>query len=124
MVQIDSTLAWGRNISVTALDSVLFETNFDLDGVNAPFVRLEAVQKTAHDLDVPGFSGSQALAQSYLLTSAVLGFVRSFPRLGRVEPALGIRISVGRVPDDLDALYGSRAVFGGYVYLFLRASRQ
>ena len=123
-MQIDSTLAWGRNLSVTALDSFLFETNFDLDGVNAPFVRLEAVQKTAHDLDVPGFSGTPALTQSYWLSSAVLGFVRTFPRLGPVEPALGIRASVGAVPGSLEALYGSRAVFGGYVYLLVRAPRQ
>jgi hypothetical protein len=123
MVQIDSTLVWGRNVSFTALDSFLFETNFDLDGVNAPFVRLEAVQKSAHDLDVPGFSGTQAFTQSYLLTSAVLGFVRSFSRLGPLEPALGIRVSVGRVPGDLDVLYGSRAVLGGYVYLLLRPPR-
>lgn len=125
MVQIDSTLAWGRNISsFTSLDSFLFESNFDLDSVNAPFVRLEAVQKTAHDLDVPGFSGSQAFAQSYWLQSAAIGFVRSFQRLGPIEPALGIRLSLGHVPDGLDSLYGSHAVFGGYVYLFVRPPRQ
>src|SRR5205823_12364123 len=48
-VQVDSTLVWGRNLQATPLDSFLFETNFDLDGRNAPFVRFEAVQKTAHD---------------------------------------------------------------------------
>ena len=122
-VQVDTTLAWGRNLEVTPLDSFLFEANFDLDGRNAPFVRLEVVQKTAHDLLVPGFSGLAAFAQSYLLSSAVLGFVHSFPTLGPIEPALGARVSLGRVPQDLEPLYGSQAVFGGYVYLLARAPR-
>jgi len=122
-VQVDATLAWGRNLQATPLDSFLFEANFDLDGRNAPFVRLEVVQKTAHDLGVPGFSGFQAFTQSYLLSSAVIGFVHSFPALGPIEPAIGARASVGRIPQDLDGLYGSQAVFGGYVYLFARAPR-
>jgi hypothetical protein len=125
-VQVDTTLAWGRNLGVTPTDSFLFESNFDLDGRNAPFVRLEVVQKTAHDLVVPAFAGLQAFAQSYLLSSAVLGFVHSFPAVGPVEPALGVRASVGRVPADLvgPALYGSQVVFGGYVYLLARVPRQ
>jgi len=122
-VQVDATLAWGRNLQATPLDSFLFEANFDLDGRNAPFVRLEVVQKTAHDLGVPGFSGFQAFTQSYLLSSAVVGFVHSFPALGPIEPALGARASIGRIPQDLDSLYGSRAVFGYYVYLLARAPR-
>ena len=122
-VQIDTTLAWGRNLEATPLDSFLFETNFDLDGHNAPFVRLEVVQKTAHDLGIPGFTGLQAFEQSYLLSTAVVGFVHSFPALGPVEPALGARVSVGRVPADVESFYGSRAVFGGYVYLLARAPR-
>ena len=125
-VQVDSTLVWGRNLEATPLDSFLFETNFDLDGRNAPFVRFEVVQKTAHDLVVPGITGLQSFAQSYLLFSAVLGFVHSFPALGPIEPALGVRESVGRVPSDLagPTIYGSQAVFGGYVYLLIRAPRQ
>jgi hypothetical protein len=122
-VQVDATLAWGRNVEATPLDSFLFEANFDLDGRNAPFVRLEVVQKTAHDLGVPGFSGLQAFTQSYLLSNAVVGFVHSFPALGPIEPALGARASIGRIPQDLEGLYGSRAVFGGYVYLLARAPR-
>jgi hypothetical protein len=123
-VQIDSLLAWGRNVSVTPLDSFLFESNFDLDGRNAPFVRIEVVQKSAHDLVVPGFPGLQPFAQSYLLSSATVGFVHSFGAIAWVEPALGGRVSLGRVPADLDALYGSRALFGGYVYLLLRPPKE
>ncbi len=84
-VQVDTTLAWGRNLGPIPTDSFLFEANFDLDGRNAPFLRLEVVQKTAHDLVVPGFSGLPAFAQSYLLSSAVLGFVHSFPVLGPID---------------------------------------
>ena len=123
-VQIDSTLAWGRNLSVTPLDSFLFESNFDLDGRNAPFVRLEVVQKSAHDLGIPNLPGLQPFAQSYLLSSAVLGFVHAFGSIGPIEPALGARVSVGRIPADLENFYGSRVVGGGYVYLFVRAPRQ
>ena len=124
-VQVDSTLVWGRDLEATPLDSVLFETNFDLDGRNAPFVRLEVVQKSAHDLVVPGLAGLAAFAQSYLLFSGVLGFVHSFPAVGPIEPALGARASLGRVPSDLagPAIYGSQVLFGGYVYLLLRAPR-
>ena len=119
-VQIDTTLLWGRNVELTPLDSFLFEANFDLGNRYVPFFRLEAVQKTAHDLAVPGYSGLPAFAQSYLLWSGVAGVVRSFPLLGPIEPALGLRLSLGRVPSDLESLYGSQAVFGGYVYLLLR----
>ncbi len=119
-LQLDTTLAWGRNLELTPLDSFLFEANLDLDGRNAPFFRLEVVQKTAHDLVVPGFSGPAAFAQSYLLSNAVVGLVHSFPTLGPIQPALGARISLGRVPSDLEPLYGSQAVFGGYVYLLAR----
>ena len=122
-VQVDTTLAWGRNLGPVPTDSFLFEANFDLDGRNAPFLRLEVVQKTAHDLVVPGFSGLPAFAQTYLLSSAVFGFVHSFPALGPIEPALGARASVGRVPSDLERLYGSQVVFGGYVYLLARVPR-
>jgi len=125
-VQVDATLAWGRNLGVTPTDTVVVESNFDLDGQNAPFVRLEVAQKTAHDLAVPGSTGLQAFAQTYLLSSATFGFVHSFRALGPIEPALGIRASIGRVPGDLvgPGLYGSQAVFGGYVYLLARAPRQ
>jgi hypothetical protein len=118
-LQLDTTLAWGRNLGVTPLDSFLFEANFDLDGHNAPFVRLEHVEKTAHDLVVPGVP----TFQSYALSSAVIGFVHSFRALGPVEPALGGRVSLGWIPADLEPLYGSRALLGGYAYLMLRAPR-
>src|SRR5207245_10184617 len=85
-VQVDATLAWGRNLQATPLDSFLFEANFDLDGRNAPFVRLEVVQKTAHDLGVPGCSGFQAFTQSYLLSSAVCGRVHSVHALRPTAP--------------------------------------
>jgi hypothetical protein len=119
-VQIDATAAWGRKLEATTLDSFLFEANFDLDGHNAPFVRLEHVEKTARDLAVPGAAASQ----SYGLSSAVLGFVHSFRTLGPVEPALGGRISLGWIPADLEPLYGSRALLGGFIYLMARAPRR
>jgi hypothetical protein len=119
-LQLDTTLAWGRNLELTPLDSFLFEANLDFDGRNAPFFRLEVVQKTAHDLVVPGFVGPASFAQSYLLSTAVVGFVHSFAALGPIEPALGARLSLGRVPSELEPLYGSQAVFGAYVYLLAR----
>jgi hypothetical protein len=113
---LDATFAWGRNLEVTPLDSFLFEANLDLDGKNAPFLRLEHVEKTAHDLVVTGVP----TFQSYALSSAVVGFVHAFRSFGPIEPAIGARISLGLVPGELVSLYGSRAVGGGFIYLLGR----
>jgi hypothetical protein len=116
---VDATLAWGRNLAVTALDSLLAEATFDIGGHDAPFVRLEYVDKTAHDLQAPGV----ASFTRYGVWNAVLGWVHSFPSLGPVVPGIGVRGSLGVVPEELNGLYGGRAMVGGYFYLLLQSRR-
>lgn len=117
--RLDATLLWGRNLEITPLDSFLAEANLDLDGSNAPFFRLEYVDKTAHDLVVAGVP----TFQSFAVESATLGFVHSFLAAGPLVPGLGARVSLGLLPAALSGLYGSRAVGGGFVYLVLRPPR-
>ena len=107
---------WWRNLEVTPLDSVLLEGNVDLDGLNVPFFRLEYVDKTAHDLVVPGYP----TYQSWGIWSATLGYLRRLPTVGPVQPAIGARVSIGLVPDALSSLYGGNATAGGMIYLFVR----
>ena len=116
---VDATVVWGRNLEASPLDSFLLEGRVELPGGNVPFIRLERVDKTAHDLTVPNVVPYLV----YTVHDAVLGFVHHFGRFGPVEPAVGARGSLAFVPEDLSSLYGGRVQAGLFVYLLLQARK-
>ncbi|MGE5049586.1 MAG: hypothetical protein ACM3PC_13495 [Deltaproteobacteria bacterium] len=109
------TALWGRNLEAGhASDSALAEANFDLDGRNAPFVRFEYVQKTGHDLVVPG--GEDA---KYDLLQGSFGYVHRFTG-GALVPVVGASLDLGLVPGSLESQYGTRVPVGAFVFVGLQ----
>ncbi|TMA25136.1 MAG: hypothetical protein E6J78_18510 [Deltaproteobacteria bacterium] len=109
------TALWGRNIvpSVSS-DSLLLETSIDLDGSNAPFVRIEYVQKLGHDLVLPGDPDAK-----YDVFQCSFGFLHRFTG-GPVVPFIGASLDAGLVPGSIEAQYGTRFPLGAFVYIGLQ----
>jgi hypothetical protein len=95
--------------------AALAETNLSIDGFNVVFGRVEAVQKSGHDLVL-----APALDESRFLLSALsLGYLRNFGPLGAWLPGLGIRGAVNLLPRSLEGVYGTRLPIGGMFFLRL-----
>jgi YHS domain-containing protein len=112
-----STIGWGRNSeSGHATNALLLETNVTLADRDTWFGRLEVVQKTPHDLDVP------LTIESVALSKIQGGYTRYVSAGHGLKAGLGATLSAGIVPDDLRAAYGSRVNAGAGVFLTLRSA--
>jgi hypothetical protein len=110
---------WGRNIEEGhASDSALLEANVDLDGRNVPFLRLEYVQKSPHDLAVT----SPDPDARYDLFQAQIGYVHRFTG-GPVVPLVGATVDVGFIPGSLESVYGTRTPVGLFVFVGVQPPR-
>jgi hypothetical protein len=98
-------------------DSALLEANIDLDGRNVPFVRLEYVQKLAHDLVVGGDPETK-----FHVFQTQFGYVHRFTG-GPVVPVVGASVNVGLVPGSLEGAYGTRTPIGAFVFVGLQPPR-
>jgi hypothetical protein len=116
----DLTAVWGRNLEVTPLDSFLLEARVALTVKDAVFGRLERVDKTAHDLVVPGV----ATFTPYPVEQAVLGASHRLAAFGPLWLGVGARGSLSFVPAELATLYGARIQPGGYLYLLAGVDQQ
>jgi hypothetical protein len=106
------TALWGRNIETGGhgSDSALVEATLDLDGRNAPFMRLEYVQKLGHDLVVPGDPEAK-----YDVFQGQFGYLYRFTG-GAVVPFIGASVDIGLVPGSLEAEYGTRVPVGAFFF--------
>ena len=113
-----TTLVYGRNEEGDhpASHSVLLETETVLDRRNTIFGRAEYVQKSGHDLQVPGIDEERRLDVSALS----VGYIRELARGRGVTLGFGARGSVNLLPQALENAYGSRTPVGGMVFLRLR----
>ncbi len=117
-----TSLIWGANkySGVSGLsNSVLAETNLDLDGTNTIFGRAEFVQKTAGDLLVEGVPPTT----TYNVGSLVLGYIREISKFTGGSIGLGARGSLDLIPRSLEPAYGTRTPGGFTVFLRFRPSR-
>jgi len=113
------TALWGRNVEEGhGSDSALLETNLDLDGRNVPFLRLEYVQKSPHDLAVT----SPDPGAHYDLFQAQIGYVYRLTG-GPVVPLAGAVVDVGLIPGSLESVYGTRAPVGLFVFVGVQPPR-
>jgi len=109
------TAIWGRNVdSGRASDSALIEGQFEPDGKNAPFARLEWVQKLGRDLVLPGDPEA-----AYDVFQASVGFVHRFTG-GPVVPLIGASVNVGLVPQSIEGQYGTRFPAGVFIFIGLQ----
>jgi YHS domain-containing protein len=110
-----STVAWGRNSeSGEATNALLVETSAMLRDRVAWFGRLEVVQKTPHDLDVP------PAKDSFTLSKIQGGYTRYISAMAGFKAGVGAALSAGIVPRDLKAAYGGRVNPGVAIFLTLR----
>lgn len=113
-----TTLVYGRNEEGDhdPSHSVLLETEAVIDRRNTLFGRAEYVQKTGHDLQIPGVDEEQ----TFDLGALSLGYIRELIRGRGITLGVGARGSVNIVPRALENAYGSRMPLGGMVFLRLR----
>lgn len=113
-----TTLIYGRNEGEghPGSHSVLLETEAILDRHNTMFGRAEYVQKSGHDLQLPGIDDERIFGVSALS----LGYIRELSRGRGVTLGVGARGSVNMIPRALESAYGSRRPVGGMVFLRLR----
>jgi len=110
-----TTIGWGLNDeSERATNALLLETSLTFADRHAWFGRFEAASKTAHDL---------AVAESddvFTVAKIQGGYTRYFGARQGLQPGIGTSISLGFVPKDLTAVYGSRVNPGFGMFLTLR----
>jgi hypothetical protein len=113
-----TALVYGRNEEGDhdPSHSLLVETEAILDPRNTLFGRAEYVQKTGHDLRIPGIDEEQTLD----VGAISFGYIRELMRGRGMTLGLGVRGSVNVVPRALESAYGSRTPVGGMVFLRLR----
>lgn len=113
-----TALIFGRNEGGGhgASNSLLIETEAMVDWRNTIFGRAEYVQKTGHDLQVPGIEDDERMS----VTALSLGYIRELARGRGLTLGIGARGSVNLLPQVLENAYGSRAPVGGMVFLRVR----
>jgi len=114
-----SALIWGANDPIgpgQASNSVVLESNVDLDKKNAVFGRAEYVRKSAADLGI----ASVPPTADYDVGALALGYLRTVGSIAGLATGVGARGSINFVPARLETEYGSRTPAGLAVYIRLR----
>ncbi len=106
-------------------NSLLAETNLELDGRNTVFGRAESVQKSPGDLAImwmsPQSPGSNNASPSeFDVGEVTLGYVRELTAVYGGSVGVGIAGTLNVVPSALQSVYGSRTPLGGTIFLRLR----
>jgi hypothetical protein len=96
--------------------SIVAESNLQLDGRNVVYGRMTRVEKSAEELVLSGFPPEQHFA----LTTVSLGYARELLNFSQTALELGLRGEFGFIPRELRTIYGTRHPAGVAVYLRLR----
>jgi hypothetical protein len=134
-----STFVYGANRHAGEsgiTNSVLVESNLDLDNRNAIFGRAELVQKSSGDLVIEpevvfAPTASTSVVQQPRLAATMdarqfnvgeisLGYVRELTRLYGGSVGIGITGAINIIPSSLEHVYGSRTPMGGAIFLRVR----
>jgi hypothetical protein len=113
-----STLVVGQSYEHNGpvMSSVLAETNWNFDGHQTLFGRVEYTEKTARALAVEDVAPSRR----YQVGNVTLGYVYYFRPMLSLAPGIGVRTSMTPLDTDLAPLYGTRLPVGVMGYAQLR----
>ncbi len=110
-----STFAWGRNSEERqGTNALLIETSITLRDRDTWFGRLEVVQKTPHDLDVP------PVKETFTVSKIQGGYTRYVHAARGFKAGVGASLSAGIVPSLLKTAYGNRVNPGVAIFLTVR----
>ncbi|MEZ0335425.1 MAG: hypothetical protein ACAI18_15580 [Gemmatimonadales bacterium] len=118
-----SALVYGANKHVAPSgvegpweNSIMAESNLQLDGANSVFGRVEYVRKSGEELVLPDpLSGEE-----FDIGNLSLGYIREFAGYHGATFGVGARGAINLVPADLEDIYGSRIPVGVAVFLRVR----
>jgi hypothetical protein len=120
--QWSSALIYGANLYSNdrrLSNSVLAETNLDLDGHNTLFGRVEFVTKSPEDLDVP--VPAPPASNRFNVGSLTIGYVREIGAFTRYGAAgLGALVMLDAIPSTLEPAYHTVTPGGFAIFLRLR----
>ena len=114
---LGATAVFGMNDSSAepTTSAWLVEGNYDIDGRNVVFGRVEYVEKTGEDLSL-----TPALEESvFMIKSFVAGYEYRFFSSSHLALGVGARASINFIDDSLEPFYGSSHPAGYMVYLQL-----
>jgi hypothetical protein len=121
--QWSTALIWGANLYSNApqlSNSALLESNLNFDGANTVYGRLEYVNKSPTDLDVP--VPTPPAANTFNIGSLSLGYLReigAFTSYG--SAAVGVLGTIDAIPSTLYPTYSTRTPSGFAIYVLFRA---
>ena len=114
-----NTLVWGQNhTNGSRTNSYLFESNYEFSRNNI-FGRMEAVQKTAHDLALP----SPHPEGNFWLGSYSIGYLRDVIKDKGIDAGIGTMATLNTNPKILNGFYGGSKHAGWQIFIRLRPSR-
>jgi hypothetical protein len=97
-------------------NSVMVESNLQLDRANSVFGRVEYVRKSGEELVLPDPLSSE----EFDIGTWSLGYIREFAGYRGATFGLGARGAINLIPDALEDVYGSRTPMGVAVFLRVR----
>jgi hypothetical protein len=118
-----SALVYGANkhIEPTGVagsweQSVMAESNLQLDAANSVFGRVEYVRKSGEELSLP----DPLSDQEFDIGMLSLGYIREFAGFRGATAGVGARGAINLIPEALESVYGSRTPVGLAVFLRVR----
>lgn len=118
-----NSFVWGQNDTggEGRTQSFLLESNLQC-GRDTVYGRYEYVQKSAHELVIPG-DAPRAVHHAYGINAFTIGYVHDLTHAREVDVGIGGQFTIYSMPAGLDRYYGDDVPYALQVFLRIRPSR-